>query len=445
MNNNNLAELWTQTINLYSEENNNQLFVSEVVKPTNFFALKENKLIILVNKPEDVKLLEQSKERLTSIFSDLAKTPVEILFISEDDKKLYEQDKVEVLNEQIVDNELNFDNYVISDFNKNACRLIDQIIDKSSSPYNPIFIYSKTGLGKTHLLIAMINEFVKKHPDKKIRYVESSTFISEILNCFEEKNNSRLIEDLKAKYSSYDVLIIDDVQYFANKTKTNEILFTIFNNLKNNKKTIIMTSDRTPNELNGFEERMISRFSSGISCKIDEPDENAIKTIISKKLMAANVYLTEDAIELVANFCDRDIRSVIGALNKIIFLIGDKNGLITKSEIKSILEVDNQIIGNSRKNPFAHPSKIIESVAKVYNVKVADIISNSRKQNVATARHVAMFIMRESYKLQLKDIGGFLGNRDHTTVLSGVEKIKSLMDKDKDFSKLINSIIKRLN
>lgn len=161
--------------------------------------------------------------------------------------------------------------------------------------------------------------------------------------------------------------------------------------------------------------------------------------------MAANVYLTEEAIELVANFCDKDIRSVIGALNKIIFLLGDKNGLISKNEIKNILEVDNQIIGNSKKNPFAHPSKIIENVAKVYNVKVADIISNSRKQNVATARHVAMFIMREGYKLQLKDIGSFLGNRDHTTVLSGVEKIKSLMTKDKDFSKLINSIIKKLN
>lgn len=446
MNNTDFSNLWTQTINIYSEENNNQLFINEVVKPTNFFDLIDSKLIILVNKKSDIKLLEQCKERLENIFNELTNVQIEIIFIDKEEKNKYQSTNEAIVEDnQTIDSNINFDNYVISDFNKNAYRLANQIIENSSSPYNPIFIYSKTGLGKTHLLIAMVNEFIKKHNDKKIKYIESSTLISEIFNCFEEKNNSRLIEDLKKKYSNYDVLIIDDVQYFANKSKTNEILFTIFNNLKNNKKTIVMTSDRTPTELNGFEDRMISRFSSGISCKIDEPDENTLKTIISKKLIASNVYLTEDAIDMVANYCDKDIRNVIGLLNKIVFLLGDKNGLINQNEIKAILEVDNQLFGYNKKNPFAHPSKIIENVAKVYNVKVADIVSNSRKKNVATARHVAMFIMRENYKLQLKDIGSFLGNRDHTTVLSGVEKIKGLITKDKDFSKLVNSIIKKIN
>lgn len=446
MTNTDFSNLWTQTINIYSEENNNQLFINEVVKPTNFFDLIDSKLIILVNKKSDIKLLEQCKERLENIFNELTNVQIEIIFIDKEEKNKYQSNNEAIVEDnQTIDSDINFDNYVISDFNKNAYRLANQIIENSSSPYNPIFIYSKTGLGKTHLLIAMVNEFIKKHNDKKIKYIESSTLISEIFNCFEEKNNSRLIEDLKKKYSNYDVLIIDDVQYFANKSKTNEILFTIFNNLKNNKKTIVMTSDRTPTELNGFEDRMISRFSSGISCKIDEPDENTLKTIISKKLIASNVYLTEDAIDMVANYCDKDIRNVIGLLNKIVFLLGDKNGLINQNEIKAILEVDNQLFGYNKKNPFAHPSKIIENVAKVYNVKVADIVSNSRKKNVTTARHVAMFIMRENYKLQLKDIGSFLGNRDHTTVLSGVEKIKGLITKDKDFSKLVNSIIKKIN
>ncbi len=440
---------WDSFIEYYCQQNNtNLLFNNEILKKTKLVDNKDNSFVILVEQSHHIQLMQQYQQNLVSLFSKLFGVVPQFKFVIEWNKETNNRPSITIINDE-VDPNINFTNYVVGDFNKNAIRLAKEVLEKSTSTYNPIFIYSKTGLGKTHLLSAVANEFKNKWVDKKLRYVNAQTFLKELYVIFEEKNNNSLkIEEFKNIYSEYDVLLIDDIQYLANKSKTNEILFTIFNNLTNKKKVIILSSDRSPNELNGFEDRMISRFSSGITCKINEPEDDSLKLIINNTLGDKKINLTDDAINLVTNTFNKDIRELIGVLNKIAFLnsnVENKETLLDLKEVQEVLEIDSTVIGYNKKITALRPSNIIDVVAKIYNIKSTDIIENSRKKNIATARHICMYIMREYGKFQLKDIGYAIGNRDHTTVLNGVEKIKSIILEDKEFNSLINSIIKKIS
>ena len=443
MNLNELKNLWDKTLNQYKLINNNQLFITEVLEPIKVIGQDENTIYLLVGDKNHIELLANTSEEITKIWNSFSKTNHNLIFT--DNKSIINQYLEKPINiEKKWDSTITFENYIIGDFNKNAYLLIEQVIKNGESKFNPIFIYSKTGLGKTHLLIATINELLLKYPDKKIFYIDAQSFIAEVFKYFQDKTH-HLLEEFKKFYSSLDVLVIDDIQYLSDKNKTNEVLFQIFNNLISEKKTIILTSDKIPSELNGFEDRMISRFSSGITCKINLPDNESIKQIIKNNLKN-KITISNEGINLLTNFYNTDIRKLIGILNKIVFFYStnEKNNL-EQGEIKNILEMENKIIGENKKPIIANPSFIIEVVAKTFNVKLLDLSNNTRKKNITTARHVAMYIMREHAKLQLKDIGNFLGKRDHTTVLNGIEKIKSIILQDKDFANMVDTIIKKIS
>ncbi|MDE5617805.1 MAG: chromosomal replication initiator protein DnaA [Ureaplasma sp.] len=440
---------WDNFIDYYCKQNNtNLLFNNEILKKTKLVDSDTNNFVVLVEQNNHIELMEQYQDNLIIAFSQLFGIVPKFKFVDEWKKQDNKKTNIIIINDE-VDPNINFSNYVVGNFNKNAIRLAKEVLKTSTSTYNPIFIYSKTGLGKTHLLSAVANEYKIKWTNKKLRYVNAQTFLKELYIIFEEKNNNSLkIEEFKNIYSEYDILLIDDIQYLANKSKTNEILFTIFNNLTNKKKIIILSSDRSPNELNGFEDRLISRFSSGITCKINEPEDDSLKLIINNTLGDKHINLTDDAISLVTNTFNKDIRELIGVLNKIAFLnsnLENKDTLLDLKEVQEVLEIDSTVIGYNKKITALRPSTIIDVVAKIYNIKSSDIIENSRKKNIATARHICMYIMREYGKFQLKDIGYAIGNRDHTTVLNGVEKIKSIILEDKEFNSLINSIIKKIS
>lgn len=443
MNLNELKNLWDITLNQYKLINNNELFFIEVLQPIKIIGANNNQIYLLVSDKDHLGLIENIQQEINNIWNSYNQRNDNLFFTV--DKDIIENQKNEIINQtKKWDSSISFENYIIGDFNKNAYLLIEQVIKNGSSQFNPIFIYSKTGLGKTHLLLATINELLIKYPDKKIFYTDAQSFIAEVFKYFQDKTHN-LLEEFKNFYSNLDILVIDDIQYLSDKTKTNEVLFQIFNNLINNKKTIIITSDKIPSELNGFEDRMISRFSSGITCKINLPDNDSIKQIIKNNLKN-KININNEGISLLTNFYNTDIRKLIGILNKIIFFYSsnEKNNL-DQNEIKNILEIENKIVGDNKKPIIANPSFIIEVVAKTFNVKLLDLSDNTRKKNITIARHVAMYIMREHAKLQLKDIGNFLGKRDHTTVLNGIEKIKSIILQDKEFSNMIDNIVKKIS
>lgn len=333
------------------------------------------------------------------------------------------------------------ENFIVGDFNKNAYSAICAIADKMGSIYNPLFIYSGTGLGKTHLLIALGNQVLKKYPNKKVKYIESDLFVRQVFNALSKGSN--FIENLKDEYCSNDLLLIDDIQYLINKEKTNEIFFSIFNSLVKNNKQIVIAADKSPEYLQGFEERMISRFNSGLTLKIVKPDNNSLKKIILQKLdQNESDFLFEDeAILELIKYYNTDLRILIGMINRISFHAIQSlevSDIITLDFIRKYIANQNIIIPNST---MVNPRMIINSVCKWYGTKEEFIIGSSRLKENANIRHICMYILREKYNMSYKEIGGYFSNRDHTTVMSAVEKIKKVILKDQDLNKYINEIL----
>lgn len=457
-----IHKFWLETINSFSHKLNNPLLFKDVYQTTKVESYKDNKLCILADDDFAKMQLEMEKPRLEELFTSLSNLNVQILFLTK--KELKEQKAILEATNAVSNNKeashnksdvqmhgnqieanLNFQNYVVGNFNKSTYMLLSQILNNGQSLFNPIYISSHTGLGKTHLVSAFANEYIKRYPDKNLYFIDSSNFTKEILDAL-AKGGSGHIESLKERYSQYDVLILEDIQYLADKAKTNEILFYIFNNLIKQRKILILTADRIPNELSGFDDRMISRFASGITTKIKEPDEHSLKTIVEKYISDKNIKLTDKAVHFLVNYFNSDIRKLIGILNKLIFFIAVEDGsiVIDENSIMSILDIENVNLKSSKKNLMINPNSVINAVAKLYNLKVMDIIGNSRKKNHTIARHIVMYILRIEYGMPLKNIGSLMNNRDHTTVLNGVEKVKEQIANDPDLKAVITNIVKSL-
>ena len=447
-----LTKFWEETLNNYYNTLNNPLLFNDIFLPTKVHEQVDNKLYVLADDEFAKMQLNMNKNALEDVFSRMSNKNLDIVFIT---KNEIESLKTEVAKMQqptsqknepksYIEYNLNFNNYVIGEFNKNAYKLITQILMTGQSLFNPIFIYSHTGLGKTHLISAFANEYVKRFPNKSLFYIDSSNFTKEILEALYKGSNE--IEILKNRYSSYDVLMIDDVQYLSEKAKTNEIFFNIFNNLIRNQKIIIMTSDRAPDQLNGFEDRMISRFASGISINIKEPDRESLKSIIDNYIITKNVKLTDGAQSFILNYFNSDIRKLIGIINKLMFFTSLELGpqIIDEKSIISILDLENTNISNNKKTLVINPNSVINAVSKLYNLKLQDIIGTSRKKEHTTARHIAMYILRVEYNFSFKEIGSLMSNRDHTTVINAVEKIKEQINKDKNLKDVITTLVRSL-
>ncbi len=333
------------------------------------------------------------------------------------------------------------DNFVVGDFNRDAYTATTAIVEKIGKVYNPLFIYGGTGLGKTHLMMALGNKITSRFPEKKVRYVESDIFARQVFNSLSKGGN--FIEALKDEYNSYDLFLIDDIQYLINKEKTNEIFFSIFNNLVKNNKQIVITSDKSPELLDGFEERMISRFNSGLTLKIVRPDNESLKQIVLQKIGQENIdfIFDDEAINELIKYYNQDLRILLGMINRINFHAIQSlqaNDVITADFVKRYIATQNIVMPKSN---IVNPKVIIASICKWYGVKEEFVVGKTRIQGIANVRHICMYVLREKYNMGYKDIGSYFSNRDHTTVMSAVEKIKILIEKDKELKKYLEDVL----
>ena len=256
------------------------------------------------------------------------------------------------------------ENFIVGDFNRDAYTAACAIVEKIGKVYNPLFIYGGTGLGKTHLMMALGNKIVSRYRDKKVKYIESDIFARQVFNSLSKGGN--YIEALKDEYNSYDLFLIDDIQYLVNKEKTNEIFFSIFNSLVKNNKQIVITSDKSPDTLNGFEERMISRFNSGLTLKIVKPDNDSLKRIIIQKLGQENVdfIFDDEAINELIKYYNQDLRMLLGMVNRINFHAIQSlnpNDIITANFVKQYVANQNIVIPKSN---VVNPKVVISSICK---------------------------------------------------------------------------------
>ncbi|MDO4792589.1 MAG: chromosomal replication initiator protein DnaA [Filifactor alocis] len=331
-----------------------------------------------------------------------------------------------------------FDSFVIGKSNQFAHAACIAVADSPSKAYNPLFIYGGVGLGKTHLMHAIGNHILSKNKDAKILYLSSETFTNELINSIKDDTN----EEFRSKYRrDVDVLLIDDIQFIAEKEGTQEEFFHTFNALHGANKQIIISSDRTPKEIRTLEDRLRSRFEMGLIADIQSPDYETRIAILRKKAQAENREVPNDVIEYITKHIKSNIRELEGALTRI-FAFAD----LTKKEINYELAKEAlKDIFDINRNVEITPVLIKEKVSHFFSVRVEDFSSKARKREIAYPRQVAMYLCRELTPLSLPKIGSEFGGRDHTTVIHACEKIANEISTDEKTRKLIEQLKKDIH
>ena len=330
-----------------------------------------------------------------------------------------------------------FDTFIVGDNHKLAFAACKAVVEDSNVKYNPLYIYSEPGLGKTHLLTAVKTAMEEKHKNFKTVFTTADTFTSDFVTAI--RNNDKT--EFKNKYHDCDMLLIDDVQFMAQKMETQQELFNIFNNLLNQNKQIIFTSDRPPKELNNMEQRLISRFEMGLLADINPPEYETRVAIIKRKAELYNLNLPDNVIEFLANKLKTNIRQLEGAVKKI-------NALKLVTGATPTLSLAQNVVKDIQSNHEPIPvtvEKIINEVGKIYSVSGEDIRSQKRSSQISIARQVSIYAVSKITDLSYSLIGNEFGGRDHSTIVYAINKVKSTIEKDPSFKGMIEDLIKNLS
>jgi len=306
--------------------------------------------------------------------------------------------------------------------------------------YNPLVIYGPSGVGKTHLMLAIKNQMKKNNPLKKIEYIRSEEFTNELIKAIQEsKAGTGSIDDFRNKYRTADVLLIDDIHFIAGKEQTQEEFFNTFNTLIQRNKQIVVTVDRPPKEIKTLEDRIRSRLEGGLFADILAPDFETRVGIVMKKAEQYNIELSEAIAFYIAENIKVNTRQLEGVVKKLQVYISIQNKVPTIATVQGFIK---DIISDTKPEPIK-VEKIISEVAHVYNISESDILSNRKTANLVLARQVAMYIARHTTDLSFKAIGECFG-KDHTTVLYNVDKIEKFLT-DKPYQReLVDDIINNL-
>ncbi|MCW5197411.1 chromosomal replication initiator protein DnaA [Buchnera aphidicola] len=330
-----------------------------------------------------------------------------------------------------------FKNFILCKKNKIAYKSAYKIAKYPGKKYNPLFIYGKTGLGKTHLLYSIKNFILKKNKNLKVIYINSENFVQKMVQSL--KNNS--IEKFKKYYRSANILLIDDIQFFSNKKRSQEELFHTFNNLIEQNKQIVLTSDRYPTKIQGIQNKLKSRLDWGLSISIKPPKKNTRIKILIKKSFEKNIYLSYEVAKYIAKKLKSNIRELEGAINKI------HANLIHNSNKNINIEFINKIfkdLFNTKKKKI-NIKKVQEIVANYYNVKLSDMLSKKRSKSIILARQISISLIKKLTKHSLKEIGESFNKKTHTTVLYSCKKIHKLLYNNLEIKKDYFYLLKKLS
>ncbi|MEC4720579.1 chromosomal replication initiator protein DnaA [Noviherbaspirillum sp. CPCC 100848] len=332
--------------------------------------------------------------------------PIERADIVIEDTKKRDQSKINAA--------LTFESFVTGKANQLARAAAIQVANNPGVSYNPLFLYGGVGLGKTHLIHAIGNQLLGENPNVRIRYIHAEQYVRDVVTAYQRKG----FDDFKRYYHSLDMLLIDDIQFFAGKSRTQEEFFYAFEALIAAKKQIIITSDTYPKEISGMDDRLISRFDSGLTVAVEPPELEMRVAILLKKATLEGAVLSDDVAFFVAKHLRSNVRELEGALRKILaysrFHGKDITIDVVKEALKDLLSVQNRQIS---------VENIQKTVADFFNIKVADMYSKKRPANIARPRQIAMYLAKELTQKSLPEIGELFGGRDHTTVLHAVRKI----------------------
>ena len=383
--------------------------------------------------------LDQIKELADSRGEQKTTVAISVGETSSEKQELLISTKKETSEKTAVGSSLNpnyrFGTFVGGKSNQLARAAAVQITENPGTSYNPFFIYGGVGLGKTHLMQSVGNELLKNRPDAKVAYVHSERFVGEMVSALQHNSLDRF----KMSYRALDVLLIDDIQFFAGKEKSQEEFFHTFNVLLEANKQIIMTSDKYPKEISGLEERLRSRFGWGLTVSIDPPETETCVAILKVKSELENFDLPEDVAFFIASKIRSNVRELEGALRKVIasckFTGREPTVALARESLRDLLALQSRQIT---------VDNIQKTVAEYYNIRVSDLHSKRRTRSITRPRQIAMAIAKALTNKSLPEIGELFGGRDHTTVIHACKKTEELMANDIKISEDYNNITRLL-
>ena len=450
---------WDSAIGALSRELSPQQFKTWI-QPLVFMSFDDSERLLTVGAPNRFKL-DWIKKTFADRFQELASQyldqPININFViavegsapakpapsaeraapepalesSAGSVVLVEEQSFEIEDHSKLNPNLTFETFVTGKANQLARAASIQVAHNPGTSYNPMFLYGGVGLGKTHLIHAIGNHLLKEKPNARIRYIHAEQYVSDVVRAYQQKAFDRF----KRYYHSLDLLLIDDIQFFSGKSRTQEEFFYAFEALLSNKSQVIITSDTYPKEMAGIDDRLISRFDSGLTVAIEPPELEMRVAILMKKAVSEGIPMSEDVAFFVAKHLRSNVRELEGALRKILAFVRFHGREVTievaRTALKDLLSIQNRQIS---------VENIQKAVADFYSIKVADMYSKKRPANIARPRQIAMFMAKELTQKSLPEIGELFGGRDHTTVLHAVRKITEERSHDSQLNHEIHVI-----
>lgn len=445
-----MARVWQQTLNLLDERLNERQIFDSFFANTYIHEINGDNVVVVVKDLTSQRLLSSKYiDLIKETFYDVTEENCGFKFIlAEDAQKTVSvqntnkgkvEDQFSFFKDAELKSNLTFDSFVEGEFNKEAYKAATMIAKRPGKVFNPLFIYSNSGLGKTHLLHA-IGNYIKNtsKPGAKVLYINANDFVDEYIK-FVKGGESETLKDF---FSTVDVLLFDDVQFLENKVKTEEMFFYIYQKMVNSDKQIVITSDRQPNELKGLEDRLVTRFSQGLTVKINDPDQNTCVKILEKQIINEGLNVEDFDPAVLYFYAEKfssNVRELEGAFHRLIFHISDFEQ--TKHvDLDTAIEAVQSITGIKSAATQLSEQKIINVVADYYNLAPTQLVGKVRTGQIALARHIAMYLIRINIDVPLTKIGNAFGGRDHTTVMNGIEKVENMLKTDESLKAVINTL-----
>lgn len=449
----NLDQIWNTVLDLARSNNDfDEIFFESFLQDTKLLEFNDDLAYILIEGEISRATLERNIKVLEDYLQKSSESNFKIKLVtdeeySSDSTKIIPEVTTEagyVFNSNLLD-QFTFSNFVVGNSNKESYQASVAVASNPGNLFNPLFIYGNSGIGKTHLVHSIGNEIKKQKPNMRILYVSANTFMNDYLDLAQGKKNNEWFDQ---KYLDIDVLIVDDIQSIKNAQKTNEMFFNVYNNLFSKNKQIVITSDVLPKELNGLENRLVSRFSQGLSVSIAPPEFSTSIQILKNKIDASTtddeekLVVGDEALEFIATHFSADVRELEGAINTLLlFAIITNTDTIDLADVQEAFK-DNQI---SKSNDNLTPEKIQKIVTSYYNITQTQIRSANRQKRISLPRHIAIYLTRSILDTPYEKIGKLYGGRDHSTIMTSYHKIrKKIEDNDKEYLTAIDEITKLL-
>ncbi len=427
---NSLQEIWNEIMKILSRE------LTPTAMTTWFddcepVAIEDCRLLLHTSSEfkRDI-ITKRFSETIKAALSDLFSCDFDLLVLADDELSDY-MDKTKAENSLPEMAGYTFDRFIVGNSNKFAHAAAVAVAEKPGKTYNPLFIYGNSGLGKTHLLMAIGHTIQDRNPAAKIAYIKGDEFTIQMVKAIKEGTT----EDFRTRYRNVDLFLVDDIQFIAGKQSTQEEFFHTFNNIYEAGHQIVITSDRPPLEMSLLDDRLRTRFEGGLMADIQPPDLETRMAITRNKAAQLGLILSDAAVEYIAENITANIRQLEGVIKRLTAYKEILNDVITTESVERAIK---DMIRTGDNIP--KPENIIRETAKFYSLREEDLRGQSRSKNTAMARQVSMYLMRSLTNLSLKDIGEQYEGRNHATVLSSIRKVEDLMTKDSKMAAIVRDI-----